>query len=105
MKISDARAFWVQRFRKLSGPALTVQEINFFCRSDFYEFLSKQFCQENLQFYEMVMEWKKLNINDRTRNERAQIIMENVCRYIFLGYLNLTFFPVCNGGFFMPSIH
>lgn len=41
----------------------------------FYEFLAKQFCQESLQFYEIVKEWKACRKN---KSANAILIAENV---------------------------
>jgi len=44
-------------------------------RNAFYKFLTTQFCQENLQFYEVVTEWKNLPLNDPSCRSKARSII------------------------------
>lgn len=48
-------------------------------RNRFHDFLTKQFCQENLQFYEVVMEWKNMRADDTERGVKARAIIDVVC--------------------------
>lgn len=50
----------------------------FFLRNEFYDFLTKQFCGENLQFYETVQAWKAMTLGDEKKRVNAQLIYENV---------------------------
>lgn len=45
-------------------------------RDRFHDFLNKTFCQENLQFYEVVTLWKNLSYIDPTRYEKLRSIIE-----------------------------
>jgi len=59
------------------GPAHFVallQSIEF--RNIFHDFLTRQFCQENLQFYEIVTEWKSLPHNDPEKLLKAKSIVD-----------------------------
>jgi len=47
-------------------------------RTGFFDFLTKQFCQENMQFYEVVQDWKVLPETERTA--RAQDVVK-----VFIG--------------------
>jgi len=57
--------------------ATKLQSLDF--RNHFHDFLTKQFCQENLQFYEVVQEWKLMNPNDPhlDKTESAKMIVQN----------------------------
>jgi hypothetical protein len=44
-------------------------------RNLFYVYLSKQFCQENLLFYEVVLHWKDLHEDDSTRQEKLRSVI------------------------------
>lgn len=44
-------------------------------RNAFHDFLTKQFCQENLQFYEVVNLWKEIRTTDPERRRRANSIV------------------------------
>jgi len=50
---------------------------NLHFRNAFHDFLALQFCQENILFYEVVMDWKRLPVGDSTRNANAKFINEN----------------------------
>lgn len=66
------------RSRKSSGTlshfSSMLESVAF--RNRFHEFLTRQFCQENLQFYELVMEWKALRPNDPERAIKARSIVD-----------------------------
>jgi len=46
-------------------------------RNDFHEFLTKQFCQENLLFYEVVTEWKSMAKDHPMRIEKTKKIIHD----------------------------
>jgi len=55
-------------------------------RNHFHEFLTKHFCQENLQFYELVMEWKMSQVD---KAGRAKMIIENFIQESALAQIHL----------------
>jgi len=46
-------------------------------RNGFYNYLTEQFCGENLQFYESVQTWKTLRSDDPKKRANAQLIYES----------------------------
>jgi hypothetical protein len=51
-------------------------------RNGFYDFLSRQFCGDNLEFYETVQFWKESPFGENKRTN-AQLIYERVTSYPF----------------------
>lgn len=60
---------------------LACKFTNIVARNALHEYLKLQFCQENLLFYEVVMDWKLISGSDSiARNSGANFIREHVCQ-------------------------
>lgn len=81
MDVGEATAGFKEFIEKLE---------NLHFRNAFHDFLALQFCQENILFYEVVMDWRRMSHSDASRVSSARSIHENYILESGLCQINIS---------------